>query len=44
MKYPVIASIAVRAFERIPALVWAAWIVGVVAVTGAMALSGGPVH
>jgi hypothetical protein len=44
MKYPLLASAAVRVFERIPTLVWAAWIVGVVAVTGAMALNGGPVH
>ena len=44
MKYPLVASTVVRVFERIPAFVWAAWIVGVVAVTGAMALNGGPVQ
>jgi hypothetical protein len=43
MKYPVLASAAVRLFERIPTAVWAFWILAVVIVTGFMALHGGSV-
>jgi len=42
MNYPLLASAAVRLYERIPSIVWAAWILGVFVVTGMMALSGGP--
>jgi hypothetical protein len=43
MNYPFLASAAVRAFQRIPSIVWAIWILGVLLVTGLMAISGGPI-
>jgi len=38
MEFADFASRAVRAVERVPALVWAAWILGVVVATGLLAL------
>jgi len=42
MNYPVLASAAVKFYERSPSVVWAAWILTVLAVTGVMAVRGGP--
>jgi len=44
MRYSQLATVAVRVFERIPTVVWAAWILGVLITTGFMALQGGPVN
>jgi hypothetical protein len=43
MNYPLLASAAVRLFDRIPSVVWAAWILAVFVATGIMALHGGAV-
>jgi hypothetical protein len=42
MNYPALASAAVKFYERIPSVVWAAWILTVLVVTGVLAMRGGP--
>jgi hypothetical protein len=42
MKYPYFAAVAVRLIERVPAVVWAVWILGIIIGSGFMALRGGP--
>jgi hypothetical protein len=44
MNYTRFAGAAVRLIQRVPTVVWAAWILGVVVTTGFMALQGGPIH
>jgi len=43
MKYSYFASVAVRVVEKVPSLVWAAWILGVVVGTGFLALHIQPI-
>ena len=44
MRYTQLANVAVRFFERIPTVVWAAWILGVLVTTGFLAPQGGPIN
>ncbi len=43
MSFPRLAALTVRTVNRIPAFVWAAWIVGLVVVAAYLALNSPPV-
>ena len=44
MSYPRFAAVAVRMVQRVPTIVWAVWILGVIITTGVMAFEGGPLN